>query len=234
MRRFLGGLVVLIASAALVSGGIGLAVAAVTGDYLPEPQPERAGDSNGPPSGQTPSAAQSPVPASSRSSEVPSGEPTSTPSPKSFSPVQVADARAYDPFGDGHEHDEAVSLATDDNPATGWRTEHYSTADLGGLKPGVGLLVDLGRPRTVRAVHLRLLVGGGSTVQLRAGNSANSIEHLSVVATFRDADSTVTARFEQPTKARYWLVWFTQLPAYDDNYRGGVSEISFTAAAKSK
>ena len=59
--------------------------------------------------------------------------------------------RDLDPQGqDGQENPEDVGLAVDGNPETGWRTStYYRRADLGGLKDGVGLVVDLGGPREV-------------------------------------------------------------------------------------
>ena len=72
------------------------------------------------------------------------------------------------PPGNGTENPAQVKLAWDGNPTTAWHTvTYFRRPDLGGLKPGVGLLVDLGSPQTVGAVRLRL-VGHGTSVQLRA------------------------------------------------------------------
>ncbi|MBS1884198.1 MAG: serine/threonine protein kinase, partial [Actinobacteria bacterium] len=61
-------------------------------------------------------------------------------------PVEIIEATAYDPEGDGHENNETVGYAIDGNPTTtAWSTEHYDSPDFAGTKtgpdPGVGLYV---------------------------------------------------------------------------------------------
>ena len=67
------------------------------------------------------------------------------------------------PPGDGAERPGTVPGAVDDDPATAWETERYDSAALGGLKAGVGLLVDLGAPTQVDRVELLDLEPTGST-----------------------------------------------------------------------
>jgi hypothetical protein len=62
-----------------------------------------------------------------------------------------------------------VPNAVDGDAATVWRTERYRSAAFGGLKPGVGLLVDLGAPTPVSSVELTTLPG--TTVELRAATA---------------------------------------------------------------
>ncbi|MGH3321131.1 MAG: hypothetical protein ACRDN9_13320 [Streptosporangiaceae bacterium] len=135
----------------------------------------------------------------------------------------MASANAYDPLGDGQEYDGLAPLAIDGDPGTAWRTERYDTSTLGNLKEGVGLMLDLGRPRSVRKVQLTLISGGGSVV-LRAGDE-DSLDALSAVKTVKDAPRSLTVRLQKGRSARYWLVWFTELPPGDGGYRGGVAEI---------
>ena len=81
---------------------------------------------------------------------------------------------AFDPPpGDGAENDDQVPLAYDGSTATAWQTERYSSAAFGGLKTGVGLLVDLGSVRHVSTVQLDL-PGGTTGVQLRAAGAASA------------------------------------------------------------
>src|SRR5436190_7267610 len=56
------------------------------------------------------------------------------------SQVHLVASNAYDPHGDGQEHDEEVANATDGNVSTFWATERYDSADFGGLKDGVGIV----------------------------------------------------------------------------------------------
>src|SRR5262249_35965629 len=66
--------------------------------------------------------------------------------------VQLQALSGYDPEGDNQEHDELASAATDGNPATSWTTETYGSQDFGGLKHGVGLLLDAGS--SVKLAHV--------------------------------------------------------------------------------
>jgi hypothetical protein len=53
-------------------------------------------------------------------------------------------ATAFDPEGDGNEHDDEAPLAVDGDVTTAWTSEEYnSVADFQGLKPGVGLVLTL-------------------------------------------------------------------------------------------
>ncbi len=51
---------------------------------------------------------------------------------------------AFDPLpGSGAEHDEELPFLVDGNPATAWTTENYNSSRFGGLKPGVGVVLQL-------------------------------------------------------------------------------------------
>ncbi|HVM03577.1 MAG TPA: protein kinase [Acidimicrobiales bacterium] len=61
--------------------------------------------------------------------------------------VQIASVRSFDPEGrDGEENEPRAPLAADGNPATAWSTDRYNTRQFGGLKPGVGLVLQLASP----------------------------------------------------------------------------------------
>jgi putative peptidoglycan lipid II flippase len=134
---------------------------------------------------------------------------------------------SFDPEGDGEENPSAVGLAVDNDPSTSWTTVNYrGSSHFGGLKPGVGLLLDLRKPTTVRVAEL-VLTAAGSSVELRAGDQAPRTESdLPVVAATAGAGSQVRWDLSRPTTARYWLVWFTDLPKAGDSYRIGVTEVA--------
>jgi hypothetical protein len=134
---------------------------------------------------------------------------------------------SFDPEGDGEENQNAVGLAVDADPSTSWTTVTYrGNARFGGLKPGVGLLLDLRKPTTVRVAELAL-TAAGSAVELRAGDTApRSESDLPVVSSSARAGTQVRWELPRPTTARYWLVWFTGLPKADSGYRIGVTEVA--------
>jgi hypothetical protein len=165
--------------------------------------------------------------------------PTPTASPKTTSSAAagaVAQAGAiapglvteFDPYGKHDDpHVSEAPHAADGSPTTTWRTQIYRTADLGKLKPGVGLLMDLGTARKVAAVHL-LLVGTGTSVELFESDSVPANEKAMTLAATQDgAPSDVTLRLTTATAARYWLVWLTKLPPAATGFQGGIAEMTF-------
>jgi serine/threonine protein kinase len=59
------------------------------------------------------------------------------------SPLALVGAEPFDPQGDGTELARLAANAIDGDESTAWRTESYHRPALGGLKDGVGLIVDL-------------------------------------------------------------------------------------------
>jgi serine/threonine-protein kinase len=128
--------------------------------------------------------------------------------PGSGDAIEVRSVQDFDPHGGGEEHSEKVGLAVDGNPSTAWDTEGYN-ASLDLLKPGVGLVFDLGEAREVDRVLLR-----GSpdmTVELRSADSLGPDEGSFDVITEETTGATTTLDAGGQS-ARYWLVWITSLP----------------------
>ena len=120
---------------------------------------------------------------------------------------------SFDPYGDGlGENNQLAYLAIDGNPATAWHTEWYSSASFGGLKPGTGLLLDMGRTVTISTVRLLLGDLPGADFQVSVGAVASSLTVLPSVARASDAGGQVSLHLTSPARGRYVLIWFTQLP----------------------
>jgi hypothetical protein len=135
---------------------------------------------------------------------------------------------SFDPDGDGGEDPGGVGLAVDDDPSTAWSTDIYHGGPLfGGLKPGVGLLLDLGRAKQVTAARL-LLSAAGADIQIRAGNTPpNQADDLALVGSGDNSPQQTRVALTRPTTARYWLLWITSLPrSGSDDYSLGVDEIA--------
>jgi len=134
---------------------------------------------------------------------------------------------SFDPQGDGAEDPGGVGLAVDDDPSTQWMTDIYhDNPDFGGLKHGVGLLLDLHRAKNVKTAEL-LLSAPGASVQIRAGSTPPlRVGDLPLVASRVDSPAAARLTLTTPVKARYWLIWFTTLPKSGADYRLGVDEIA--------
>jgi putative peptidoglycan lipid II flippase len=136
--------------------------------------------------------------------------------------VSVTD---FDPFGNSkQENPQLVPLAVDSDPATAWLTVHYKAADMSG-KPGVGLLVDLGAPRPVSAVALRLVGNGTDLALLATDDPTAKIDTFTSMAQVTGAGQSLTLRVPRPVTTRYVVVWLTSLPSADGSYQGGIADL---------
>jgi hypothetical protein len=180
------------------------------------------------------------VPGPERGFTATGGGTGSSASPGVGTPIVVPAGRVhdFDPQGDGRENPEQAPLALDGDTSTAWQTATYAgRPDFGGLKSGVGLLVDLGRPRPVSSVTVLLTIPGAN-LDLRVGAArAADASGYQVVASATDAGAhpphgepvgTVTfVPAGAPVSARYWLVWLTRLPRSGKGFAEGVAEITF-------
>lgn len=157
---------------------------------------------------------------------------TSTPSPTPGAspvariPLQRLAIRDFDPLGDGQENPDQVRNATDRDATTSWVTQRYRSASFSGLKPGVGLLVDLGRVRPLHRFEVAF-TATGAHVELRVADTVpGSLDDTRVVARDDRGRQLVTLAPAAGTTARFVLVWITELPKEDSGYRVGIAELS--------
>ena len=130
--------------------------------------------------------------------------------PQALKPVSAV---SFDPYGDGlGENNQFAYLAIDGNPSTAWHTEWYTSASFGGLKPGTGLLLNMGRTVTISTVRVLLGSQVGADFQVHVGAAASSLTDLPTVAQASDAGGQVSLHLTSPAHGRYVLIWFTQLP----------------------
>ncbi|WP_262413255.1 serine/threonine protein kinase [Actinacidiphila acidipaludis] len=156
------------------------------------------------------------------------GQNTAPPAPK---PIAIATAKDFDPYGDDHsENPSQVPNAYDNNPSTYWQTSWYTQANLGGLKPGVGVIVDLGHAANVSKVKVDFI--GSTSVQLLAAPSTTSSMPTTLDGFTKVAEGSgeqVTLTPTSKVSSRYLLVWLTKLPQESSGtFRGKIGEISVT------
>jgi eukaryotic-like serine/threonine-protein kinase len=144
--------------------------------------------------------------------------------------VEIVDARDHDPFGSGEEHRGDVANAFDGDTTTSWQTQGYQgSPELGGLKPGVGIWLDLGDARQVDEVEVAMAAPGASFT-LYAGSSppdpgASPDGWGSAVAEVTGAEELTRLTLDEPTEGRVWLLWFTSLPPDGSVFRASVSDV---------
>jgi hypothetical protein len=146
--------------------------------------------------------------------------------------LKIADAGDFDPLGDGGEHPNLVHDAYDKDTSTAWTTMQYrGSPELGKLKPGVGMWIDLGAAAPLTSISLDL-VGEDTDLEIRVPDDANASSAPDAITGWRKvgeltgAGSNGEVTFEQPIEARFVLVWLTKLPADGSgSFRGGIQEI---------
>jgi serine/threonine protein kinase len=161
-----------------------------------------------------------------RQSEDQKGSSTSGPQ---VTTVRIATAQAYDPFGKPPEENDAdAGNAIDTNASTVWKTEHYRSAQFGALKPGVGLVLDVGSPKQARQLDLQLLYAGATIEVYGAGDSLPSNFDGwadNKLGAKRQAGQNVKVSLSGNDSYRYFLIWFTHLPpAPDGDFQNGIAE----------
>jgi hypothetical protein len=165
----------------------------------------------------------------------PDSDPTpSTPTQSAAASALVTDlvASDLDPQGDGGtENPEDAPLAVDGDPQTAWSTVSYDQQfGPGGLKTGVGLVVDLGARREVTQVDLSFL-GSPTKVELYLADSPPAdVTGLDPVAGGTAGGESLSLELEEPGTGRFLVVWLTSLPTADDGrFRGEVAEVRVEA-----
>jgi serine/threonine protein kinase len=148
-------------------------------------------------------------------------------------PLRIVGVQDFDPFGDGHEGHRTIHNIADGDPNTFWATESYrSSANFSGLKPGAGIILDLGGETEVGKAQL-LLPAPGCSLEIRYSNDGSaSVDHWGTAATLNSSPKSAPLIF-QPVKARYWLLWITRLttgvPGAAEGYACAISEASLFA-----
>ncbi|MEV6394925.1 protein kinase family protein [Streptomyces sp. NPDC051907] len=161
----------------------------------------------------------------------PGGE--KNPDVKPVKPIPIVAARDFDPLGDQSEKPDGIRNSYDGNPSTFWNTDGYiRSSDFGGLKSGVGIMLDLGQVQQVGSVNVSFL-GGDTSVELRAASESAPAQPTTLDAFTKVAQGTgtnVSLKPKKPVQSRYVLVWLTNLPQTSEgNFRGKISEIKITS-----
>jgi serine/threonine-protein kinase len=126
----------------------------------------------------------------------------------SDAPVALNGVGDYTTSGHPDSHAGTASSATDGNPSTYWMTQRYATAEFGGLLPGLGLVLDAGKPVKLGTLTVTSSTPG-FTARILAGNSRSG--DFAPDSATQSATSTTTFTLNGKT-ARYYVVWITKLP----------------------
>jgi serine/threonine protein kinase len=134
-------------------------------------------------------------------------------------PLKPVAASVYNtaPNSVGDDDPSGTSAAIDSDTSTFWHTSFYfNNPAFGGLKPGAGLLLDMGRPvrlseltvqfGTTCCTHIQIELGNTSTVSEAARGTFTPVQSSSSAA------GSTTFNVTSKATGRYVLIWITGLP----------------------
>lgn len=150
------------------------------------------------------------------------GQPTAGRSHSSTGPAVQASsllvplsAHSFDPFGtpDKTEDEPDAHFVIAQNPSGFWHSSFYrGNPKLGNLKPGTGLILDMGKQVKLSQVSVTLGAQCCTHFEVRVGNDNTQLSALTTVARSDHGAGTTTLPIGSATTGRYVLVWFTSLP----------------------
>ncbi|WP_338698373.1 protein kinase family protein [Streptomyces sp. Q6] len=156
---------------------------------------------------------------------------------KPTKPITIKDAKEYVAEGDAQAPAD-VAKTYDDDSASYWRTKSFVDGPELVIKPGVGIVYDLGSTQEVSAASIGLRYTGDHTaVSLYAADSlspssVSGLDRIGAKTTTESASASVKA--DKPVKTRYVLVWLTALPKAGQDgysqagYKQGITNVKFT------
>ncbi|HEV2768389.1 MAG TPA: protein kinase [Acidimicrobiales bacterium] len=135
-----------------------------------------------------------------------------TPGGSPAEPLPIAAASSFDPQGDdGRESDSELPLLVDPDPASAWTTVRYNSRDLGGLKEGVGVILELQAPSELASLAVDSPTRDWAAEVYVADEAAPDLSGWGPpVASAQNIDGD--ARFDlDGRRGRAVLVWITDL-----------------------
>ncbi|MFZ2503134.1 MAG: hypothetical protein WAW88_10725, partial [Nocardioides sp.] len=159
---------------------------------------------------------QPPAPAESSTETIPASR---------IPPTGVVD---LDPFGSPKQEENrgTVGNTIDRNRDTAWSTNTYAQQfGPGGLKPGLGLRLDLGRSYSVSRIEVRFATGPADFSVYVTEEPASDPTGLDAVAEL-SGGPLVKGSLDPAVTGRYVTIWLTRLPPAADQFRAEISEVS--------
>lgn len=126
--------------------------------------------------------------------------------------LPIAAAASFDPPpGDNDEHDSELRFLADGDPTTTWSTEGYERRDFG-IKPGVGVYVDIGAEHDIDTVAISSPTNGWAASIHVASEPASTLEGWGPPVAQSAGVAAGDASFDlDGATGRYVLVWITDL-----------------------
>lgn len=146
--------------------------------------------------------------------------------------LEIKSAIDFDPQGtDGVEAPDLVKYAIDGDPSTAWTTDvYYGSPYFGGLKEGVGLILDLGAAHEVHQVRVRLR-GEPTDLSVRVTPTTtsqvpNKLSDTNEAVRVNRVGTDVAMALGEPAFTRFIVVWISSLPEIGPSqFRAEITEV---------
>jgi serine/threonine protein kinase len=132
-------------------------------------------------------------------------------------PASVSTFNIYGSPPGNTENQETAAEAIDNSLSTSWSTSYYfNHPNFGGLKPGTGLLIDMGKEVRLSQVEVLFASNGSTTASIYLGNnpamSNAALSNFTLVSPSASASGDHKYPVSSTTTGRYVLIWLTSLP----------------------
>lgn len=143
-------------------------------------------------------------------------------------PITAASVAVFNPSGGADEGSGSAAKAIDGDVTTQWRSRWSTRADWYGRKPGVGLIVDLGKTQPVGSIGLTL-PAAPQDLQIFV-TSAPSTAGVQAVAEKPGSSGQFTVTLARPVSGQYVIVWITKMGQAESRtqFRAMINEIKVT------
>jgi serine/threonine protein kinase len=146
------------------------------------------------------------------------------------------------------ENESTAPEAIDNNLSTVWSTSYYfNHPNFGGLKPGTGLLIDMGEEVRLSQVEVLFSATGTTTASVYLGNnpatSKTALSNFTLVSPSVSASGDHKFPVSSQATGRYVLIWLTSLPQLQKTpagqspsntyYQGQIYNVVVTGSAAS-
>jgi serine/threonine protein kinase len=142
-----------------------------------------------------------------------------------LTPVSDSTFNIYGSPPGNTENQTTAPDAIDSSLSTAWSTSYYfDHPNFGGLKPGTGLLIDMGKEVRLSQVEVLFASTGTTTASVYLGNnpalSKTSLNDFTLVSPSASATGDHTFAVSSQATGRYVLIWLTSLPQLEKTPAG--------------
>jgi hypothetical protein len=157
-----------------------------------------------------------------KAANAPSTKPSSSAPATAAAVLTPVGVSTFNIFGNDSEDAQDAPQAIDNSLKTSWATDYYKgSANFGGLKPGTGLLLDMGK--AVKLSQVEVLFGSQccTTAEIYLGNSSamskTALNNFTKVAPSATVSGNHVFTANSSATGRYVLIWITSLPPMQGN-----------------